>query len=220
MLFNSDLLFIHVPKTGGTAVTNHLLQVLPRPIWYAYPNFRPDLAEKGITQIQGIRHETLAEARDVLISFGRELRQFQCIIAILRDPYAMEVSRFTYLQKGYPYDRGHNQDLALSGNFENFAIYSQNHCGETRPIQSYFLLDGQVPENLRILRAESLETELKDVLRSIGVHDAAPLRRYNESQHGEPSHYYTRAAEEAVYRRYQWVFDHGYYPRLSLDLIP
>lgn len=131
MVFNDDLLFIHVPKTGGMAVTKYLLEVLPPKVRYTYPNFREDYERKGIIQFPGIRHETMAEARHFLRTQGLDVAGFKCIIAILRSPYAMEVSRFAYLRKGHAWDRGRNQDLALAGNFEQFAVHSGNH-GDTR----------------------------------------------------------------------------------------
>src|SRR5262245_20901599 len=104
MLFNDDLLFVHVPKTGGMAITKYLIEVLPRPVWYLYPNFRADLEQKGINQVRGIRHENLAESREVLRGHGRDLAGFKCILAVLRNPYALEVSRFAYLRKGHSWD--------------------------------------------------------------------------------------------------------------------
>lgn len=220
MLFNDELLFLHVPKTGGMAVTKYLLEVLPPPVRYAYPNFREDYERKGIVQLKGIRHETMSEARDFLHTLGLDLAAFKCIIAMLRNPYAIEVSRFAYLQKGHSWDRGHNQDLALGGDFERFAIHSHDHGGHARPIESYFLLDGQMPPNLKILRTENLDEEVKRALEGIGVRTDAILPRDNESSHGDPPRYYTRAAEEAVYRRYRWVFDRGFYPRLDRESLP
>ena len=118
MLFNDDLLFIHVPKTGGMAVTKYLLEVLPPPVRYRYPNFRQDYDHNGIIQFKGIRHETMSDARDFLRTQGLDMTGFKCIIAVLRNPYAIEVSRFAYLRKGHAWDCGRNQDLALAGDFE------------------------------------------------------------------------------------------------------
>jgi len=39
--------------------------------------------------------------------------------------------------------------------------------------------------------------------------------RINQSRRGDYRSYYTPQAEEAVYGRYRWVFDEGFYPRLD-----
>jgi hypothetical protein len=82
------------------------------------------------------------------------------------------------------------------------------------------LLDGQMPANLTILRTENLEGEFRHTLQTLGVRNDARLLRDNESRHEHPLRYYTRAAEEAVYRRYKWVFDVGFYPRLDPESLP
>lgn len=220
MLFNKQLLFIHVPKTGGMAATKFLLDVLPGPVYYTHPDHDAALEARGIVQIRGYRHETIEEASAVVEKHGLSISQFQAIIAVIRNPYALEVSRFAYLQKGHPWDRGRNQELALMGDFEKFAIQSRDHGDVDRPIQTYLLLNNRLSDNLKILRSENLEAELMEVLRSLGLETDRHLPRDNQSQHDDPVRYYTRVAEEAVYRRYQWIFDRGYYPRFDFESLP
>ena len=62
MLFNKDLLFLHVPKTGGTT-TQYLLDALPPPVCYAHPFPGDEPVPPGVVQVAGTRHESLAEAR-------------------------------------------------------------------------------------------------------------------------------------------------------------
>lgn len=216
MIFTRELLFLHVPKTGGMSVTNFLLEALPRPLYYTHPGDDPALTAAGVVQIKGIRHETLAEAVGVVGRQGLRLEDFAVIVAVLRNPYEMEVSRFAYLQKGHPWDAGPNQQLALAGNFEEFAIHSRDHGGPRRPIQAYFELDGAPPARLRVLRNERLESDLEEALRLAGLERSVQLPRRNVSRHDDFRRYYTPAAEEAAYRRYRWVFDQGFYPRMRL----
>jgi len=142
VILGSRVLFVHVPKTGGMAVTRYLLAALPRPVWYSHPDRDPTLDE-GVVQVKGIRHETLAEAHAIAARLGIDAARLPLLIGVLRNPYALEVSRFAYLQKGHAWDAGVNQDLALAGDFTAFATQSTDHGGSERPIEAYFEIDGQ-----------------------------------------------------------------------------
>lgn len=221
MILSERVLFVHVPKTGGMAVTRYLLQVLPQPVWYTHPDRDPAL-DAGVVQIEGIRHETLAEGFAIAARQGIDAARLPLMVGVIRNPYALEVSRFAYLQKGHAWDAGPNQDLALAGDFTAFATQSTEHAGSERPIECYFEIDGQIPAAMRILRQESLSTDLPRVLREAGITapaDAA-IAPENESQHGPWLDYYTRAAAEAVNERYRWVFDRGFYERLDPETLP
>jgi hypothetical protein len=220
MLFNRDILFLHVPKTGGMAVTKYLLDVLERPVYYTQPDHDPELEASGVIQIPGIRHENLVDAQALVKDHGFELDQFAAILAVMRNPYDLEVSRFAYLQNNHAWDRGHNQDLAMAGDFEAFAKDSSDHGGSVRSIQTYFQFDGVTPKNLRILRTERLEKDLKSALLQVGIASDEPLLLDNQSQHEAPEKYYSLHSEEAVYQRYKWLFEQGYYPRMAREHLP
>lgn len=215
MIFCEKLLFLHVPKTGGISVTSVLLDILPRPVYYSAPSGHHGSPRDGVVFVPGIRHETLADAEEVLPTHGWRLEQFPIIVACLRNPYEIEVSRYSYLRKGHPWDRGLSQELALTGDFERFAADSPPHAH--RELEAYFLLRGSRPENLRIVRVEQLTTELTAVLREVGVDAKIRIPRMNRSRHRRYSHYYTPLAEEAVYRKYRWAFEAGGYERLRFD---
>src|SRR5687768_17179154 len=118
MLFSRDLLFIHVPKTGGMVVTEYLLRTLPRPVHYSHPHDPQHGGDPGIEEIPGSRHETLGEARRILSERGIRVHDLPLIIAVVRNPYDLEVSRYAYLQRGEPWDWGREQSLALSESFD------------------------------------------------------------------------------------------------------
>ena len=215
MLFNRDVIFIHVPKTGGMSVTHYLLETLPPPIYYFHPTVDGDTSDRGIVQVHGLRHETLAEAESIVREYGYDLHEVPLVLAVLRNPYALEVSRYAYLRKGNPWDRGTNQQLAMNEDFETFAIESHDHGGTSRPLESYFLLNGQFPRNLHIAKLENLAEDLSEALRKVGIEKRADLTQVNISRHDRFESYYTRSAELAVYQRYKWVFDHGFYERID-----
>ena len=82
-------------------------------------------------------------------------------------------------------------------------------------MKDFYLLDGRFPGNLRLLRFERLIEDLRDALRDVGIVAPEEVPRINQSRRGDYRSYYTPQAEEAVYGRYRWVFDEGFYPRLD-----
>lgn len=218
MLFCDNLLYLHVPKTGGMSVTELLLRVCPRPTYVTHPASEPRLGIEGVHEIDGIRHETLREAASLVPKIGRTISDFPIVLSTIRNPYAIEVSRFAYYQKGHPWDAHHKgSDHALAGDFRSFALTAEPHGGANRGIESYFLLDGVEPENLRIARYENLSNEVCHVLAQAGVAaQPSELPHNNTSVHRHWRTYYDAETEAAVFSRYRWVFDLGYYERLQV----
>ncbi len=217
MIFTKDLLFLHVPKTGGMSASTYLLEILPPPVYYTRPELDEAFARRqGIVQMLGGRHESLPEAADLLPRYGFSLSDFKLILAVLRNPYDLEVSRYHYLRAGHPWDYGPNQRLALTRDFTAFAVNSSvGDRNAPRALEHYFHSHGEIPSNLKIARFESLETDVKDALASIGIESDAEFPWKNRSRHDEYLSYYTKEAEEAIYQKYKWVFDAGFYERLT-----
>jgi hypothetical protein len=226
VIFNDDVLFLHVPKTGGMSVTHYLLDTLPKPLVITHPIHVPGLHRRGIAQVDGARHESLAEARDILRAIGRDIPEFPMVLVGMRNPYDQEVSRYAYLRQGHHWESGPEQDLALASDFETYAIgncqaggrWNRYELEANRPrpneIRDYYMLDGAFPDNLRVIRFEHLAEDLLGALATIGIVGAPEFPWDNRSDHGAYATYYTPAAEAAVYDRYRWVFDQGFYSRL------
>jgi hypothetical protein len=242
MIFTKDLVFLHPPKTAGMSTTQYLLEVLPEPVYLSQP-LHDDTVPPTVIQIPGKRHETLAEASEVVTRHGFDLRQFPLILATIRNPYDLEVSRWAFLRQRHPWERGPEQELACTSTFEEFAVRNEQrggswatdalaHLGQNtvtgnpggRPypneLKDFFTIDEQIPSNLRIIRFETLVTDLREALRSIGVEGQADFPWVNRSQREPYPVYYTPRAEEAVYQRYRWAFDTGFYPRLEPNQRP
>jgi hypothetical protein len=215
MLFNDSVLFIHVPKTGGMATTSHLIDVLSGPTYYTAPEPDADLErpDRDVRFVAGNRHETLDEAQAVLHGLGRDLSAFTLIVAGTRNPYALEVSRYAYLLNGHAVDAGSEQDLAMSSDFATFVRKSDEAL--SAPIDRYYTVDGHTPETLRVVRLEHLDDDLSRHLAEVGCVATRPVPADNQSLHDDYRSYYTKASEEAVYRRYRWIFDQGWYDRLD-----
>ena len=215
MLFNQDLLFLHVPKTGGMAVTQKLLDVLPKPIYYALPEGAKNKVHNPpeIIAVAGKRHGNLQQAREWVAEYGKTLASFKKIIANVRNPYAMEVSRYFYLRLGHPWDRGKAQKIALDSDFETFAVQSPYFGRKSSLVQHYFLIDGKIPNNLVVIKHEQLHSDLAKVLAELNITLDSSITKVNSTKHADYHQYLTPKAETAIYQRYQWLFDAGFYPR-------
>lgn len=220
MILNQDILFIHVPKTGGMAMTTKLLEVLPRPIYYAVPKgHEGKIKDPNIIISIGDRHGNLREAKKWVESLGMSLNSFKKILVAIRNPYDMEVSRYFYLRLGHPWDRGQAQKIALEGDFEKFAVESLYHGRKLSEVEKYFVIEGKMPSNINVLRFENLQTDLKTALLEVGIEFGDPLPVVNKTKHGHYREYLTSKAEQAIYKRYKWLFDNDYYEREEIGSI-
>jgi hypothetical protein len=196
------------------SITEYLLEVLPRPVYYTFPSGHESSIPEDVVHIDGSRHETLAEAKELVGRFGHRLHDFKVILAAIRNPYDLEVSRFAYLRKGHQWDRGAIQELAMAGDFELFALKSTPH-GDI-PVEDFFTISGRMPPNLRLVRFERLTEDLSRRLGGVELlTNQATLPYVNRSKHRHYARYYTEVAERAVYEKYRWLFEQGFYPRLQ-----
>ena len=211
MIYNDRFLFLHVPKTGGMALSDALLQSLQEPVSYAVPQGHAKTAKYGEQIITGKRHETLQGAKKFFTQAGQpdRLEQFECILAMVRDPYDIEISRFHYLQKGHPWDKGPAQDLALAGDFAEFVGNSTWWF----KIEDFFILDGKMPHNLSIVRFENFTTQIPArFARFFKVPLVFSVQ--NNSVRDRAEEYINSDNEVLIYNKYRWLFDKGYYDRM------
>ena len=215
MLFDDKLLFIHTPKCAGMAITTFLTANAPRGVTVTVP---PGHAESGsnVTVIGGTRHETLKEAAKRLAEIGRRLEDFELILSIIRNPYDLEVSHYHYKRLGHSWDVGKAQRLAMAGDFTQFAMKAPFYGRLPAGIEDWYEIEGKIPENLKIARFESLESDLHRL-----VGQLYPIKRglekLNATTHESYKEYLSPEAEEAIYRKYSWLFDQNYYQRESVS---
>ncbi len=211
MIYNNRFLFLHVPKTGGMALSDALLKSLEGPVSYAVPQGHAKKVKYGENIITGKRHETLKGAQNFFIQAGEPHRveQFECILAMVRDPYDIEISRFHYLQKGHDWDKGRAQDLAMAGDFDKFVVNSTWWFN----IEDFFVLDGKIPPNLSIVRFENF---VQQIPMRFGQFFSSPfsLGTQNKSPRDKEKEYINSQNEVFIYKKYSWLFDKGFYDRL------
>jgi ribosomal protein L29 len=242
MLFGSKILFIHAPRTAGNSITEFLISNIPERLTLLAPSLVPDRSMPvqpmvraktvlkniarnipGATRVDrapGILHERLTQAARALSRFNRRLEDFECIISVMRNPYDLEVSRYHFLRMGYLGVRGlsagKSQDIALECDFAEFANSAPFFGSLPARIEDWYTLNGKMPENLFALRFEALEDDLS---RTVGrlYRIRRGLRRLNTTEHQHYQHYMTAETEAAIYRKFRWLFDSGFYDR---EMIP
>lgn len=218
LVFGDRVLALHVPKTGGNSLSVYLLQTLRRPIVYQSWHPRTEIDHRGVTFVQGNPHAFLSEAVLLTRKYGMDLSDFSIILAVVRNPYELEVSRYeSFRQQAHdPALMTRDHKLARTLDFPAYikAFLAPNGVPRSRHLDQIVSIDGKIPTNLRYIRYEHLETETRMRLRDVGITADGDFPWLNRSQHGPAETYYTPRAEELVFQAHRWMFDQGLYQRL------
>jgi hypothetical protein len=166
------------------------------------------------------RHCTLAEALTFIKKYnGMVLGDFEKVITVIRNPYSLEYSYYQHLRKPHVKKRRraegkpHLIDLA-EGSFRTFAKLSGYHREDT-PQDGFFKIEGEIPEQVDLIRFEELSTAFPQTLkkyRKEGVEHPFPHRN-KSSTRATAADFRADGVEEAVYKKYQFMFDSGLYQR-------
>lgn len=212
MIWNEKILFLHVPKTAGMSMTTLLLSSLEGNVHVTGPH---DKEKNGnITKWPGKRHETLYDAESYLSYRNISIFDFEKIFAVMRCPYDLELSRYSYLKKGHPWDKGIAQDIALNNDYLNY-LKKAPFFGMNPPrLDMYYNINGHMPENLTVLKFESLNSDINFYLKKYMKSDTH-LGTENTSKHAKYMEVYTKEMEELCYKRNKWFFDKGFYSRID-----
>lgn len=120
--YNDDVLFIHIPKCGGTAVKEYMAANMlgvkwPRPAtWFATKDDR-----RQITQADHkAAHQSTFESglpighiplRDISRFTGRPLDSWDKIIVTIRNPYYQQISQWLFWRERYARGENHVHDM-------------------------------------------------------------------------------------------------------------
>lgn len=224
MIFNNDMIFIHIGKTGGMSCAQYLLHNLKPPVYNCHHDalietfiLKVIKRKKGIVAMPNIhRHCTLVEDLDFIFQFnGMRLEDFKKVVAVIRHPYTLEYSLYNHLQKPLVRRRRKKDarllELAKSG-FKNFAenapYHRKNHSQD-----KFFCIDKKIPSNLELIKFEEIEASFPKAVSPFLKKGAAKVfpnqnsTKYQSDIHNE----LTDEVKDILYHKHTYMFDSGLY---------
>lgn len=206
--FNSQVLFVHNPKTAGTSLIAHLQAVLPRPVYVA-----------GANEL-GTHHPALSTALGYACGVTGK-SHFYKVLSIIRNPFDREISMYRYFREVLAASPGLESDMpdpamrrrvhkAAELEFNAYLHWLWNEEGTVDIWRSrcfYELAEGTRLESLRVLRFELIAT---DLARALGT-DESSLPHLNASHNHSPACRFDAQSVEIVQASYEWVFRAGWY---------
>lgn len=219
MVFNKDLLFIHIGKTGGTSAAEYLCKTLTEPVYNVIPARAPKRKIGHEESLTGQRHATLEEAKAFIKEFnGQKLKDFKKIIAVIRNPYRLEISLFNYYKRllennpsvldGAP----KRKEVILKDSFAEFVKGKFYHRNKIT-IRKYVSVDGKLPKQMQIIKFEELSERFIEIGNEFG-NGNKDFPHLNKTKKTKIQDHVTAELEPIIFRKYRWVFQKGGYKRL------
>lgn len=221
MLFNRDIVFIHIGKTGGMSCAHYLLSTLRGPVYNCHVDAELDLARVDRDDLVAVldvnRHCTLeAAAGHIMRLTGESLADKEKILAVIRHPYTLEHSLYKHLRKPRISEQRkitHPQMVELAqGDFRTFVRHAGYHRDGLRQ-QDYFLINGVMPDNVELIKYECLAADLPRAVSNYVCSDhTADLPHFNRSETvGELEGLLDEETRALIYEKHRYMFDHGFY---------
>jgi hypothetical protein len=199
-----------VPKTAGMSMTELLKTCLSGRVFITEPGARKVL--ENVVYLSGKRHETLCDAESFFIYLNKSIFDFKKVFCVMRNPYDLELSRYSYLRLGHAHDKGPAQEIALSSDFKGYLANAPFFGMNPPRFNLYFTFNGVLPDNLIVLRYETLAQDI-DRYMSPYLKPGGKLPSINKSRHKSYSKVYDKEAEELCFLRHRWFFEKGFYSR-------
>ena len=221
MVFNKDILFIHIGKTGGTSAADYLCKTLLEPVYNVIPERAHGKQIGHEVTLDGQRHATLEEAKVFLKKRNIKLNSFKEIIAVIRHPYNLEISLFNYYKRllaNQPQildNAPKRKAIILKDSFEEFVRGRFFHRHNTH-IKKYLAIEGKLHPKVRIIKFENLETEFLKIGEKYG-NGNEDFPHLNKTKSTKIEEWITPEIELRLYRKYKWVFLKGKYKRLNFN---
>jgi len=230
MVFNESLLFIHIPKTGGTSCTNYLCQHLAQPSFSSSLKSQTDEWHFNAKLLPGYSHETLSEAysdyKNIYEQSGIDVRAIPALLAVIRDPVTLELSAYNFYRNGannvlqaraFQVPEVKERIQLAQGGLKHFishwGYFRNGFSGDGLRTEDYVTLDGELPENLTLLKMEYLDQQFTAVMRPFLGGQAHPFEPANVTKNPNKVTADDLDSEtiECIYHKHRWLYDQGFY---------
>ena len=219
MVFNKEVLFIHIGKTGGTSAAKYLCSTLNGPVFNVVPQGAQGIKYGHETNLVGQRHAILEEALEFTKKHSNlGLNDFKKIVAVIRNPYNLEISLFNYYKRllsnnpnvldGAPKRKA----IVLQDDFEAFVKGRFYHRNSIH-IRKYISIDGKIPKNVEVIKFETMSDRFIEIGKDFG-NGNINFPHLNKTKPVIVTDFVTKNLEAVIYRKYKWVFKVGNYSRL------
>ena len=218
MIINQTLgfIFIHIPKTAGTTVTNVLckyskwcdLEIGGTPLGEAVQPYY--LKRYGLR-----KHSTALEIKKVL---GEEHWQKFFKFAFVRNPYTRVYSAFNFLKKWKNLPKNHAEVINKFQSFEEFILSDviKEYKGPDNIFLPQVYWVTEYPKEIKLIidfvgKVENLHEDLKQILAKLGLLEEAKslfdLPHLNKSVEFDWEIYNNPAVVDKVYSLYKVDFE-------------
>lgn len=241
--YNDDVLFIHIPKTGGTAFKHYMAAHLPDVKWP-----RPDDPQSVEDSKLPIGHIPL---RDIPEFTGRPLDSWSRIVGIIRNPYEQQVSQWWFWHRRYAEgdEHPHSVHAAMHPRIHtwllepecDFHIWYEHRFHPNNPlirkppsaVTSYadwggyywywLSVDGALPDNLVILKQEDLQTTGPAALAPFMDGTPPPMPEKNVGGGMDWVQVFSAGGIDRgnislaiITQKFRWCLENEYYPVVNL----
>ena len=153
---NENILFIHIPKTGGTSIDSYFLKKHNEDV--GIDKLIHQFIKYKNVAYQHLQLQVIYNQRD---EFNIDFNNIQ-IMTIVRNPYHRIMSELAFLQlvkddTSQEITYKHIQNFIIQ---HNYGILRDNHI---RPQYEMLTLNGKIPDNIKILRTENLNQMMHDM---------------------------------------------------------
>jgi hypothetical protein len=185
-----NLLFIHIPKTGGTSLEEYL-KTKSRQTLYSTQNEGNILFKKYNIQVSSLQHLTYKEIYKYRQLLNVNLNNDLKIITIVRNPYERTISDLFFYNLI-------NENTNRNDVFEALKqfLFSSNYDSHNKP-QYKFILDNnnKIIKNITIVRSENLTSDLK----KYGFSDFDSRFKYNTNNKCDKKNYYDFLNKNSIF---------------------
>jgi hypothetical protein len=185
-----NLLFIHIPKTGGTSLEEYLKTKSEQSLFSIQNNGNTLFRKYNIhtSSLQHLTYKEIYKYRKLLhINLNKDLK----IITIVRNPYERTISDLFFYNL-INETTNKNDVYEILKKF----LFSSNYDSHNKP-QYKFLLDNnnKIIKNITIVRSENLTSDLKNY----GFSDFDSTFKYNTNNKCDKKNYYDFLNKNSIF---------------------